>query len=261
MTTLRQGDRGPAVLELQTLLLMVGHDPGPLDGAFGPRTKAAVGAYLDARYDPDDEDFAYLRALPRRPVEVPRMLTPIAAVDMRIALAAGFEVARPGAGPITAANAVRVALAQLCVEHGCKEWWAGITRELQEKRLLPAAWLCPVAGEEAYIYVWCNNIGNRQVRRDDLAGRGPLAPWFSMSPVEGSGATAHRATSAHYAYPNAAEGAAAYWRFMRDHCGSALAAFEAGDPARAAHELKVGRWAYSGDEVAYTRAMIDRGIE
>lgn len=39
---LRAGDRGKAVLRLQRQLAELGYNPGPLDGIFGPRTKAAV---------------------------------------------------------------------------------------------------------------------------------------------------------------------------------------------------------------------------
>jgi hypothetical protein len=269
MTTLRQGDRGAAVLELQTLLAMTGHDPGALDGAFGPRTQAAYTAATASTFA-HDEDVADLRSLPRRAVELPRLLTPVSAVDMRIALVAGYastfgDIAEAMA---SAALAVRVALAQLCVEHGC-ETWTMVTRDrLSAQGILPAAWLWPTHGEQAYIAVWRKNVGNMQVRAENMspAPDHPLAamvsrptvPWFSMSPVEGSGATAHRATSAHYAYPNVAEGAAAYWRFLRDHCAGALAAFERGDPAAAAHELKISAWHFSGDEHEYARAMADR---
>lgn len=274
MTDLRHGDRGPAVLELQLLLLMTGHDPGPIDGVFGPRTLAAWSGLAESRgwveengptVDVSDGDMAMLRAIPRRAVELPRILTPITAVDMRIALVAGYMAGDPG-GPGTEhmGNAVRVALAQLCVEHGCEAWDGRQWAKLDDAGHLPRPWLTPFqAGAQTYVYVWSNNIGNRQVSRGDrgLAQSGPempTIPWFSMSPMEGSGSSAHKVTSAHYAYPNAAEGAAAYWRFLRDHCGPTLAAFEAGDPAAAAHELKVGAWRYSGDEGAYMKAMIDR---
>lgn len=42
---LRQGDRGPAVRRLQTLLRIAGFNPGPVDGIFGPRTQAALVAF------------------------------------------------------------------------------------------------------------------------------------------------------------------------------------------------------------------------
>lgn len=45
---LRVGDRGAFVLDAQSLLKSAGHFPGKLDGAFGPRTKAAVLAFQDA---------------------------------------------------------------------------------------------------------------------------------------------------------------------------------------------------------------------
>ncbi|HEY8342294.1 MAG TPA: N-acetylmuramoyl-L-alanine amidase [Calditerricola sp.] len=39
---LRRGSEGDAVRELQEALKRLGHDPGPIDGIFGPRTEAAV---------------------------------------------------------------------------------------------------------------------------------------------------------------------------------------------------------------------------
>lgn len=39
---LRQGDRGPDVARLQTLLNVAGFNPGPIDGIFGPRTQSAL---------------------------------------------------------------------------------------------------------------------------------------------------------------------------------------------------------------------------
>ncbi len=42
------GTRGPQVLELQTMLNSLGHSPGPLDGIFGPKTKAAIAAFQTA---------------------------------------------------------------------------------------------------------------------------------------------------------------------------------------------------------------------
>lgn len=43
--TLRFGARGPSVSQLQQLLARSGHNPGPVDGVFGPRTQAAVLAF------------------------------------------------------------------------------------------------------------------------------------------------------------------------------------------------------------------------
>jgi N-acetyl-anhydromuramyl-L-alanine amidase AmpD len=39
---LRRGSRGAQVVQLQSALGLLGHDPGPADGIFGPRTAAAV---------------------------------------------------------------------------------------------------------------------------------------------------------------------------------------------------------------------------
>ncbi|QRO01088.1 peptidoglycan-binding protein [Archangium violaceum] len=45
MPTVKEGSRGPAVSELQTLLKSKGFNPGAADGVFGPKTKAAVLAF------------------------------------------------------------------------------------------------------------------------------------------------------------------------------------------------------------------------
>ena len=39
---LRRGSSGTAVRQLQEALKEAGHDPGPIDGIFGPKTEAAV---------------------------------------------------------------------------------------------------------------------------------------------------------------------------------------------------------------------------
>jgi peptidoglycan hydrolase-like protein with peptidoglycan-binding domain len=42
---LRRGSSGTAVRQLQEALKEAGHDPGPIDGEFGPATEAAVRAF------------------------------------------------------------------------------------------------------------------------------------------------------------------------------------------------------------------------
>ncbi|WP_434222060.1 peptidoglycan-binding domain-containing protein [Limnospira platensis CENA597] len=44
-TLIKQGDRGSKVKTLQTRLELTGHDPGPVDGIFGPKTLAAVSDF------------------------------------------------------------------------------------------------------------------------------------------------------------------------------------------------------------------------
>jgi peptidoglycan hydrolase-like protein with peptidoglycan-binding domain len=46
---LRSGSSGEAVRELQVALKETGHDPGPIDGAFGAQTEAAVKAFQQDR--------------------------------------------------------------------------------------------------------------------------------------------------------------------------------------------------------------------
>jgi peptidoglycan hydrolase-like protein with peptidoglycan-binding domain len=47
--TLREGSSGEAVRQLQTALQETGHNPGPIDGHFGPETLAAVKAFQQER--------------------------------------------------------------------------------------------------------------------------------------------------------------------------------------------------------------------
>ncbi|HET6873912.1 MAG TPA: peptidoglycan-binding domain-containing protein [Acidimicrobiales bacterium] len=44
-TTIREGDHGELVTELQQKLIDRGEDPGPVDGWFGPRTRVAVESF------------------------------------------------------------------------------------------------------------------------------------------------------------------------------------------------------------------------
>jgi g-D-glutamyl-meso-diaminopimelate peptidase len=60
---------GSDVLEAQTLLSNKGFNPGPLDGIFGPKTKAAVEAFQAANAIPasgmvDSVTWAKLRRVP-----------------------------------------------------------------------------------------------------------------------------------------------------------------------------------------------------
>jgi N-acetyl-anhydromuramyl-L-alanine amidase AmpD len=45
---LRRGSRGAQVVQLQSALGLLGHDPGPADGIFGPRTAAAIRSFQRA---------------------------------------------------------------------------------------------------------------------------------------------------------------------------------------------------------------------
>jgi GH24 family phage-related lysozyme (muramidase) len=49
MPTLRQGSRGQHVRRVQQAVATAGFDPGPVDGVFGPRTRAALRAFQQAK--------------------------------------------------------------------------------------------------------------------------------------------------------------------------------------------------------------------
>src|SRR4051794_13165131 len=46
---LKKGSTDAAVRDLQDALKVLGHDPGPIDGAFGAKTESAVKAFQQAR--------------------------------------------------------------------------------------------------------------------------------------------------------------------------------------------------------------------
>jgi peptidoglycan hydrolase-like protein with peptidoglycan-binding domain len=50
LPTLIRGSRGADVVLCQSILVRLGFRPGPVDGAFGPRTRAAVQAYQRSRH-------------------------------------------------------------------------------------------------------------------------------------------------------------------------------------------------------------------
>jgi peptidoglycan hydrolase-like protein with peptidoglycan-binding domain len=51
---LKLGSKEPEVRDLQEALKALGHDPGRIDGVFGPRTESAVKAFQQAREIPVD---------------------------------------------------------------------------------------------------------------------------------------------------------------------------------------------------------------
>ena len=54
MEVLTLGSRGAAVKLIQSLLIRIGYNPGPVDGIFGPVTRQAVREFqLDNGLEPD----------------------------------------------------------------------------------------------------------------------------------------------------------------------------------------------------------------
>src|SRR6185295_19215256 len=56
---LRRGSSGTAVRQLQEALKEAGHDPGPIDGEFGPATEAAVRAFQQEKEIAVDAVFSH----------------------------------------------------------------------------------------------------------------------------------------------------------------------------------------------------------
>jgi peptidoglycan hydrolase-like protein with peptidoglycan-binding domain len=54
--TIHEGSSGQIVKNLQGLLLAHGYDPGPIDGHFGAKTKAAVVKFQGAQHPPLTKD-------------------------------------------------------------------------------------------------------------------------------------------------------------------------------------------------------------
>ncbi len=237
---LREGDRGGRVVELQLLLRMTGHDPGPVDGIFGPLTVAAFNAGAPGHGAAYEDEIAYLRKMRRLAVEVPRVSTPASEEEQARALALAYTrvFADLHPAPTVLRQPLLVALAQLAVEHGPD-------------------------GHGIHTF----NVGNIQVPHQLIDGRSslPLVPWFDLvskevlSVTDKEGKIVRRDVdmkSPYYAHANLLEGCVAYWTFLRQHCAEALARFEAGDTAGACHALKVGAWHFSGNEEQYRIDMV-----
>jgi peptidoglycan hydrolase-like protein with peptidoglycan-binding domain len=59
--TVRPGDEGEDIAQLQTALTRLGFDPGAVDGVYGPATEAAVKAFYESHgYEPIEPDQALL---------------------------------------------------------------------------------------------------------------------------------------------------------------------------------------------------------
>lgn len=228
--SLRQGDRGTAVEALQRALNTRGASLVP-DGAFGPRTDAAVKVY-QARWGLVVDGIAGPRTLaalglapttqpppptlptgatptspgPAAELEVPRVRTPIAlpllARALRQCWRARFE------SPIDALS-LRMALAHLRFEHGTEPGPEGLQLRA----------------------CFCNNFGNVMIGK---AG----GTWFSMAAEEIIEGKPEMRRSKWRAYPDPIAGADGYLVTMRRSFPRMLAAFASGDPAHVAAEGK-----------------------
>ena len=147
--------------------------------------------------------------------EVPRERTPLTDAELRTALAAGHVLAFEAE-----ASPVRLDVATAMVEFETDHGHA----------------------------LWCFNFGNVDAAQGWTGGR------FSLVADEGSGDSTHSLRKMLRAYPSADEGAAGYWRYLAEHHGAALAAFDSGDGDRAARALKASGY-FTGSVEAYAAGV------
>lgn len=213
--------QGPAVLELQLLLITRGFSPGPLDGIYGPKTGAAVErARVAAKLPPLSSSAAsllqWLRSVAPKPIELLRIRTPIASKNLAQALREGhkhyFDEEPSG-------RRLRMARAHCALEHGA----AGLA-------------------------IWVHNIGNI------MTGLSYQGPWFAMTAVEQTGTGPKPKHSRWRAYAEPAEGAEGYWRLLWEHFPEAFLQFDHGTPAGFAHGLKQ-RGYYTAKEGDYAALL------
>jgi hypothetical protein len=203
---LRSGLSGVDVVTLQTTLRARGHDPGPADGKFGPRTNAAVrafqasrGLHADGIVGPQTRAELAVESTPERR-RVPKTHTPLSAAGLMNALAWGHE-AYFGVQPTKAR--LSVAWAHVAIENG--------------------------RGAELY----CNNFGN-------ITGfRWPGAV-YAITVEERDIETNEWAPKEMLfrAHGTPQSGSASYWDVLHKDYGEAIPLFDLGRPFEAA--LKLG---------------------
>jgi hypothetical protein len=163
-------------------------------------------------------------------LEVPRVRTPLTAAELRSALILGHHEAT---GEAIGYDRLMAAWCMLCVEHA--------------SRLVEGG---PIVHGAA---VWCSNLGNIGVGRDELRWRGD---WFALTAEEVLGGKRVLITQPLRAHSCATAGAADYWAFLsQERFAEVLEAFDRGDVESAAHELKAQRY-YTAAAEDYARGMI-----
>lgn len=156
---------------------------------------------------------------------VPRQLTPVPLADLPDALDVAHSTLR---GFFLSADANRVAIAQLKLEHGVKDG--------------------------ALHGVWCFNFGNHDAPPADRAD--PSVPLFETVPeneVDPHG-RGYQQVHVRRAYPDAATGLVGYWSTLVDGFSDAYYALSSGDPGAFAAALKAAHY-YTADEGVYARDL------
>jgi hypothetical protein len=203
---LRLGSSGVDVLALQSLLRTRGHDPGPSDARFGPRTDVAVrtfqatrGLHVDGIVGPQTRAELAIQSTPTRR-RVPKARTPLSAAGLASTLARGHE-AYFGTQPTRAR--LSVAWSHVALENG--------------------------RGAEVY----CNNFGNITGFRWSGAVYAIVVDERDVTTNKWS-----RKEMLFRAHDTAQDGAVSYWDVLSKSYGEALPLFDLGRPFEAA--LKLG---------------------
>ncbi|WP_437310024.1 peptidoglycan-binding domain-containing protein [Sorangium sp. So ce388] len=207
---LRLGSHGADVAALQDLLRERGHDPGPSDGLFGPRTagaarafQAARGLHADGIVGPQTRAELAVESTPERR-RVPKTQTPLSPVGLMNILAWGHEA---------------------------------FFGEQPTKARLAVAW-AHVAGENGRgVEVYNNNFGNITGFR--WSGSVYVITVPERDPETNTWAPKEMLFRSHGA-PQA--GSADYWSVMEKSYGDALPLFDAGKPYDAAMKLGELAW-------------------
>lgn len=251
MTSLRRGDRGPRVVELQSALNAIGGARLVTDGDFGPATEAAVFAFqfganltrdgiagpatlgalgLDTRDSAPPTQPTGASIPPPPPsdplppelaaLEVPRVRTQVLIADLSHVLRHAWQVTRES--PIEPLRH-RMILAHWAFEHGTE--------------------LAPLRLRACY----CNNFGNV------MLGKG-RAPWFAMTAKEVIGGVEIAKRSKWRAYGTITDGVVGYLASMRRSFPAMLEAMATGDAVKVARAGKAEGY-YTANESDYSARL------
>ena len=201
----------------------------PLDPGFAAADTLPTGAPAVLAPEPRPELVTLPDADPYDAVppgaEVPRMRTPLTAIELRSALILGHR--ETTGGDIPPAR-LRASWCMAAVEH--------------------AGYLARVTPVVVGGAVWCNNIGNIGVGK--WAG-----DWFALAAEELLASGRRVVTQRLRAHSGPVDGAADYWAFLLGGYPEAIEAMDRGDLPGVARALKERRY-YTALESEYARGLV-----